>query len=57
MLKEGGVVALSKVLAAGDVVSATVHYQLGDRYYRGVALFKLERRSLQIEGVSFYWSA
>ena len=47
----------SKVLAAGDVVSATVHYQQGERDYRGVALFKLQRRSLQIDGVSFYWSA
>ncbi|MCX2976705.1 hypothetical protein [Candidatus Marimicrobium litorale] len=57
MLKEDGVVVLSKVLAAGDVVSATVHYQQGERDYRGVALFKLQRRSLQIDGVSFYWSA
>ena len=56
MLREGGVVVLSKVLAAGDVVSATLHYQQGGRHYRGVALFKLQRRNLQIEGVSFYWS-
>ena len=57
MVKEGGVVVLDKVLAAGDVISASLCYERGERHYRGVALFKLQRRSLQIDEVSFYWSA
>jgi len=57
MVKEGGVVVFDKVLAAGDVISASVRYERGGRHYQGVALFKLQRRSLQIDEVSFYWSA
>ena len=56
LAKDGGVVALSKVLAAGNIISASLHYQRGDSRYRGVALFELQRRSLRFIRVSFYWS-
>jgi len=53
---EGGELRFTKVLAAGNVVSATVEYRREDATLPGVALFELDRRSLRIVALSFYWS-
>lgn len=55
-LAEGGTWRFTKLLAAGNVVSATVAYSRPDRQYDGVAIFELERRSLRIAALSFYWA-
>lgn len=54
--RQGGEMRFSKVLAAGNVVSATVDYRRADKSIPGVALFELDRRSLRIVELSFYWS-
>ncbi len=54
--RQGGELRFCKVLAAGNVVSATVHYQRAEGEFPGVALFELDRRSLRIVALSFYWS-
>jgi hypothetical protein len=54
--REGGEMRFTKLLAAGNVVSATVDYQRVDKKIQGVALFELDRRSLRIVALSFYWS-
>lgn len=51
----GGDMTFSKVLAAGNVVSATLSYRVGGEGYDGVALFELDRDSLKIQSLSFYW--
>jgi hypothetical protein len=53
---EQGSIRFTKLLAAGNVVSATVVYQRPDRQYEGVAIFELDRRSLRIVALSFYWA-
>jgi hypothetical protein len=53
---QGGELRFTKVLAAGNVVSATVEYRRADRELPGVAFFELDRRSLRIAALSFYWS-
>ena len=55
-VRKGGEMRFTKLLAAGNVVSATVAYQTADRNYHGVAIFELDRRSLQIVTLTFYWS-
>ena len=52
----GGEMRLSKVLAAGSVVTATVDYASAGRHRQGVALFELDRESLRIDSLSLYWS-
>lgn len=52
---EQGNIHFTKLLAAGNVVSATLVYQRAERRYHGVAIFELDRRSLQIVALSFYW--
>jgi hypothetical protein len=54
--RQGGEMRFTKLLAAGNVVSATVDYQRADNIIPGVALFELDRRSLRIVALSFYWS-
>lgn len=54
--REGGEMLFTKLLAAGNVVSATVAYQREDHLYQGVALFELNRRSLQVVALTFYWA-
>jgi hypothetical protein len=56
-IAEGGVLVHCKLLAAGNVVSATVDYRRAGEYLRGVAFFELEMRRLRIVTASFYWSA
>ena len=53
---EGGVIRFDKLLAAGNVVSASVDYTNGGEHTRGVAFFELDKRRLLIVGTSFYWS-
>ncbi len=53
---EGGELRVSKLLAAGNLVSATVEYRRAGDAHRGVALFELDRRSLRIVALSFYWT-
>jgi hypothetical protein len=53
---EGGEFSFSKLLAAGNVVSATLVYRRAERVAHGVALFELDRRTLRIVALSFYWS-
>jgi len=47
---------LSKVLASGNVVTATIDCRGTGTRRRGVALFELDRRSLAIVALTFYWS-
>lgn len=47
---------LSKVLAAGNVVTATVDCRGTGTRRRGVAVFELDRDSLAIVDLTFYWS-
>ncbi len=51
----GGQLSLSKVMAAGNIVSATVHYKLREKSQRGVALFELHQPSMKLVGVTCYW--
>lgn len=51
----GGEMHLDKVLAAGNTVSATVHYHHQGQQYSGVALLELDSRTLKIVEASFYW--
>lgn len=53
---QGGQMRFSKVLAAGNMVSATVDYSTSEQRFQGVVLFELQRRHLHIVAVSFYWS-
>jgi hypothetical protein len=53
---EKGDVRFTKMLAAGNVVSATVAYQQSGRRHDGVAIFEFHRRSLRIVALSFYWA-
>lgn len=53
---QGGELRFSKLLAAGNVVSATLVYQHGERKHDGVAIFELDRRSLRIVALSCYWA-
>ena len=55
-VSEGGALRFTKLLAAGNVVSATVAYARADVERRGVAIFELDRRSLRIVALSFYWA-
>ncbi len=48
---------VSKVLAAGNVVTATVDCRSAGTRRRGVAVFELESDSLAIAALTFYWSA
>jgi hypothetical protein len=54
--EEGGEMMFTKLLAAGNVVSATVAYRTDDANHHGVALFELDRRTLRIVALSFYWT-
>ena len=51
----GGQMRFSKVLAAGNFVTATVNYEAGQVCHGGVAFFELDRRTLRIVALSFYW--
>ena len=52
---QGGNLRLAKVLAAGDTVSASIDYQTHDATHHGVVLCRLNKHSLKISGLSFYW--
>jgi hypothetical protein len=56
LVEEGGAMRFSKLLAAGNIVSASIDYQRAEKRHRGVALFELDRRSLHIVALTFYWS-
>lgn len=51
----GGNMRLTKVLAAGNVVTATVEYQASDAVHHGVLLCELDRATLKILRVVGYW--
>lgn len=51
----GGNMRLTKLLAAGNVVTATVEYQASDAVHRGVLLCELDPDSLAILRVVGYW--
>jgi hypothetical protein len=46
----------SKLLAAGNCVTATLDCQYAGRHYHGVALFELQRSSLLVTRLALYWS-
>ena len=46
----------SKLLAAGNVVSASIDYHRSEVRHKGVSVFELDRRSLRIASLTFYWS-
>jgi hypothetical protein len=52
----GGSMRLSKILAAGSAVTATVDFEVDGQRRKGVALFELDRGSLCIAALTFYWS-
>ena len=54
-IREGGQMSLTKLLSAGNVVSAAVAYERGGGIHHGVALFELNKRSLRIVALTFYW--
>lgn len=54
--RQGGEMRFTKQLAAGNVVSATVVYRRTDQSFHGVAICELDRRTLRIVALSFYWS-
>jgi Nuclear transport factor 2 (NTF2) domain len=54
--RQGGEMAITKLLASGNVVSTTLAYRRADQALDGVAIFELNRRSLRIVALSFYWS-
>jgi len=54
--RQGGEMTFTKQLAAGNVVSTTLAYRRADQALDGVAIFELDRRSLRIVALSFYWS-
>jgi hypothetical protein len=47
--------SFSKLLAAGNVVSATVDYQRSGKRIQGVMFFELETRRLRIVAATCYW--
>lgn len=51
----GGRMQLSKVLAAGNVVTATVEYETTDAVYHGVLLSEIDSESLEIQRMVGYW--
>jgi hypothetical protein len=53
---QGGQMQFTKVLAAGNVMSATLDYQTADARRSGVAIFELDSRSRRIVALSFYWA-
>jgi hypothetical protein len=53
---EGGEMRCRRLLAAGNVVSATLDYHAADSKRSGVAIFELERRSLAVVALSIYLS-
>lgn len=50
-----GTLRVSKILSAGETVSATVFYTRGKQVNRGVALFQLQPHSFHISAATFYW--
>lgn len=54
---EGGELSFSKLLAAGNVVSATVDYQRSGKRIQGVMFFELETHGLRIAAAACYWSS
>lgn len=55
LAQQGGSLSFEKLLAAGNVVSASCCYRVDDRLCEGVAFFELDRDSLKIEALTFYW--
>lgn len=55
LVEQGGRMAFDKLLAAGNVVSASCTYQSGRQLKQGVAFFDLDRASLKIQALTFYW--
>lgn len=53
---QGDELRLAKVLAAGDVVTATVDCRGTGTRRRGVAVFELDSDNLAIVALTFYWS-
>lgn len=53
---QGGHMQFTKLLAAGNTVSATLDYRRTDACHKGVAIFELDRRNLRIVALSFYWA-
>jgi hypothetical protein len=51
-----GDLRIGKLLAAGNVVSATLEYRHAQGRHRGVAIFELDSRSLRIVASTFYWA-
>ena len=52
---QGGDMQFDKVLAAGNIVSATMVYDRAGVSHAGVALFELDKRSLKIVKLTCYW--
>jgi hypothetical protein len=53
--QQPGVISLDKVMAAGDVVSATMTYSVGGEQRLGVALFEFDRTDLSLLSLTCYW--
>jgi hypothetical protein len=55
--REGGDLSFSKLLAAGNVVSATLDYNKSGKHIQGVVFFELETRHQRIVAATCYWSS
>lgn len=55
--REGGELSFGKLLAAGNVVSATVVYNRSGKHIHGVMFFELETHRLRIVAATCYWSS
>lgn len=53
--REGGELSFSKLLAAGNVVSATLGYNKSGKHIQGVMFFELETHRLRIVAATCYW--
>lgn len=54
LLSQGGQLSCDKLIAAGNIVSASVCHQVGPQNRQGVAFFEFERRSARIVALSLY---
>ena len=54
--RQGGVLQLDKLLAAGDVVTATASYSGDGSLRQGVALFECGPSAQRLRAARFYWS-
>ena len=53
--KNVGKLTFNKIMAAGDVVTASIQCKNGDELKEGVAIFEFNRKVKKISGLRFYF--